>query len=111
MKCLQARAPRRGDGVAERRRVLELDAFQPEVGEAGEDAGDVRWKKRESAAERQANRDRGGLLEAGQLNNHRRVRRLILIRRDSRRIPVDEQREAAMDAARGGGEPGRDGTG
>ena len=35
LERLQARAPRRGDGVAELGRVVEPDTFQAEVGEAG----------------------------------------------------------------------------
>jgi len=41
LERLQARAPRRGDGVAELGRVVEPDAFQAEVGEAGEHAAGV----------------------------------------------------------------------
>jgi hypothetical protein len=62
-ELLQARAPRRGHGVAERAGAVEPDAAKVDPGEPGEDAGG--WHG--EAVEPQDERDRGGLLEAGEL--------------------------------------------
>lgn len=98
---LQARAPPRGDGVAEQARAAELDMAQGEHGEAREDAGG-----RDGDAEAaEVEGDGGGVLEAGEVKGASFLAGVVGARP---RHPVGEG-EAAGEAARGSGEPGRHG--